>query len=274
MAGFFERLAAAVERTGSRLCVGLDPDIAAVPVGEIAARNRRLIEATSDLVCCYKPNIAFYEARGAAGMTALRETLAAIPPETPFIIDAKRGDIGSTAAAYAAALFDDLGASAVTVNPYLGEDSLQPFLCREDRGVFIVCRTSNPGGGDLQDLPVVLHNDTTPLYLAVAERAQAWNRRGNVGLVTGSTYPRELAQIRERCPGLPLLIPGIGAQGGALEASVQAAANGRADGFIVSASRGVAGAAGPGEDLGTAARAAAIRLRDGISAALPMAARG
>lgn len=274
MAGFFERLAAAVERNGSRLCIGLDPDITTTPVEEIAARNRRVIEATADLVCCYKPNIAFYEARGAAGMAALRATLTAIPPEIPFIIDAKRGDIGSTAAAYAAALFDDLGAPAVTVNPYLGADSLEPFLSREDRGVFAVCRTSNAGAVDLQNLTVTLDGETVPLYIAVAARVQAWNLRGNAGLVVGATYPRELAEVRARCPDLPILIPGIGAQGGDLAASVQAAANGSATAFLLSASRGVANAAGPGEDAGRAARAAALRLRDAINAALPTAARG
>ena len=269
MPTFFAALAAAVERTGSHLCVGLDPHPGRVPTEELAAFNRRIIEATADLAACYKPNIAFYEARGAAGMQALRETVAAIPPETPFILDGKRGDIGSTAEAYARALYDDLGAPAITVNPYLGGDSLEPFLGRPERGVFVVCRTSNPGAVDLQDLLVTAEGgDLLPLYLAVAERVRGWNTRGNAALVAGATYPREIATLRARCPELPLLVPGVGAQAGALAEAARAADNGRADGFVISASRGITEAAAPGEDAAAAARAAAQRLHGEIRAAL------
>jgi orotidine-5'-phosphate decarboxylase len=275
MPTFFETLAASVERTSSRLCVGLDPHPGRLPTAELAAFNRAIIEATHDLACCYKPNIAFYEARGAAGMQALRETLAAIPSGTPVILDAKRGDIGSTAEAYAQALFDDLGAGAITINPYLGGDAVEPFLRRAERGVFIVCRTSNSGAGDLQDLPVTLPSgETLPLYLAVAERVRGWNSNGNAALVAGATYPRELAELRARFPELPMLVPGVGAQSGSLEEAARAADNGNLAGFVISASRAITEAAAPGEDAALAARAAALRLRDAINAALRVGTAG
>jgi orotidine-5'-phosphate decarboxylase len=275
MPTFFETFAASVERTGSRLCVGLDPHPGRLPTAELAAFNRAIIEATHDLACCYKPNIAFYEARGAAGMQALRETLAAIPSGTPVILDAKRGDIGSTAEAYAQALFDDLGVAAITINPYLGGDAVEPFLRRAERGVFIVCRTSNSGAGDLQDLPVTLPSgETLPLYLAVAERVRGWNSKGNAALVAGATYPRELAELRARFPELPMLVPGVGAQSGSLEEAARAADNGNLAGFVISASRAITEAAAPGEDAALAARAVALRLRDAINAALRVGTAG
>jgi orotidine-5'-phosphate decarboxylase len=265
---FREKLTGASLANNSHLCVGLDPDYSRTPVDDVAALNRAVIEATSDLVCCYKPNIAFYEAYGTAGYAALRLTLDEIPRHIPVLIDAKRGDVGSTAESYAHALFDLWGADAVTVNPYLGRDSLEPFLRRGERGVFIVCRTSNPGAVDLQDLQVSSNGAVSePLYLAVAARANAWNENGNVGLVVGATYPAELAEVRRRCPTLPILVPGVGAQEGALEQSVRAAANGSVDGFLVSASRAVMYAS---SERGTrdAARSAAARLRDEINAVL------
>lgn len=269
MPTFFDALAAAVERTGSHLCVGLDPHPGRVPTEELASFNRRIIEATRDFAACYKPNIALYEARGVDGMQALRETIAAIPPEVPFILDAKRGDIGSTAQAYARALYDDLGAQAITINPYLGGDAVEPFLRRPERGVFVVCRTSNPGAVDLQDLTVMSEGgEPLPLYLAVAERVRGWNTHGNAALVAGATYPREIAALRARCPELPILVPGVGAQAGAVGEAAVAANNGRADGFVISASRGITEAAAPGEDSATAARAAAQRLHGAIRDAL------
>lgn len=273
---FLEKFAAAVGRNGSRLCVGLDPDPARIPGGDVAAFNAAIIDATADLVCCYKPNIAFYEALGRAGYDALRATLARIAAHgLPAFLDAKRGDIASTAEAYARAVFDDLGVDAVTVSPYLGEDALEPFLRRAERGVFVLCRTSNPGARDLQDL-VVRGEDGAdePLYLAVAGRANAWNRNGNVGLVVGATYPAELARVRERCPALSFLVPGVGAQAGALAQSVRAADNGAATGFMVNASRGVTYAARVGEDGAQAARAAALTLRDEINRELAAVVRG
>jgi orotidine-5'-phosphate decarboxylase len=262
---FLEKLAAAVASRQSRLCVGLDPDFTRTPADGVAALTRTVVEATADLVCCYKPNIAFFEAYGPAGYEALRATLDAVPPDVPVLIDAKRGDLGNTAESYAHALFDVWGADAVTVNPYMGRDSLEPFLRRADRGVFVVCRTSNPGAVDLQDLPVPAPGGgEEPLYLAVARRVRAWNSNGNAGLVTGATYPRELALVRQLCPEVPLLVPGVGAQAGALEESVRAADNGRPTGFLVNASRAVLYAEGGHHGI----RAAALQLRDGIAAAL------
>ncbi len=188
-----------------------------------------------------------------------------------MLIDAKRGDVGNTAESYAAALFDVWGADAVTVNGYLGQDSLEPFLMAADRGVFVVCRSSNPGAADLQDLVVREANGVEePLYLALASRVNSWNRNGNAGLVVGATYPRELAQVRARCPDLPILVPGVGAQQGAVAESVRAADNGTPAGFLISASRAVMyaeGDAGPREG----ARAVALRLREEINAALSSA---
>ena len=186
-----------------------------------------------------------------------------------MLLDAKRGDVPNTAEAYARAIFDEWGADAVTVNPYLGEDSLEPFLRRADRGVFVVCRTSNPGARDLQDLPVRRADGSDePLYLQVAERVYGWNRHDNAGLVVGATYPAELALVRERCPELPILVPGVGAQQGELAASVRAADNGRPWGFMVNASRGVLYAAKSGVDPAAAARAAALAVREAINAEL------
>lgn len=265
---FLEKLGAAAQRNRSRLCVGLDPDPARI-AGDVGAFNRAIIAATADLVCCYKPNIAFYEALGRAGFEALKATIAAVPDGIPVLLDAKRGDVPNTAEAYARALFDEWGADAVTVNPYLGEDSLAPFFRRAERGVFVVCRTSNPGARDLQDLRVRgADGGEEPLYLHVAARVNGWNSSGNAGLVIGATYPAELALVRERCPELPILVPGVGAQQGELAASVRAADNGRPWGFLVNASRGVLYAAQAGEDPATSARAAALALRDAINAEL------
>lgn len=266
--GFIEKLAAAVRTNGSRLCVGLDPDFKRTPVEQLLSLNREVIEATADIVCCYKPNIAFYEAYGIAGLEALRKTLSATPAHIPVLLDAKRGDVGNTAESYAAALFDIWGADAVTVNGYLGRDSLDPFLRRADRGVFVVCRTSNPGAVDLQDLPIAEEGRSPrPLYMALAERVRDWNEHGNAGLVVGATYPREMANLRAVCPELPFLVPGVGAQAGALEESVRAAANRTDTGFLISASRAVM-YAGAGNEVDVAARRAAVQLRDAINAEL------
>jgi orotidine-5'-phosphate decarboxylase len=245
--------------------VGLDPDPERLPSAakDVAAFQRTVIEATCDLVCAYKPNLAFYEALGLPGLEALRATLAAIPADLPVIADAKRGDVGHTARAYARALFDYWRFDAATVNPYLGADSLEPFLEREDRGIFLVCRTSNPGARDLQDLPVLLgeHGGTRPLFEVVAERAKAWNTRGNLGLVVGATYPEELGRLREICPEMTFLVPGVGAQGGDLEASLRRGLDARGGGLVINVSRQVLYAS-PGPDFAAAARQAALALRD------------
>jgi orotidine-5'-phosphate decarboxylase len=275
--GFFHKLARAAERNDSLLCVGLDPDPERLPSAakDVAAFQRAIIDATCDLVCAYKPNLAFYEAMGEAGLGALRGTLAAIPADVPVIADAKRGDVGHTARAYARALFDYWGFDAVTVNPYLGADSLEPFLEREDRGVFLLCRTSNPGARDLQDLPVLLGEGggqagsaqpfdgsrTRPLFEVVAERAKEWNTRGNAGLVVGATYPEELGRLREICPEMTFLVPGVGAQGGDLEACLRLGLNAEGGGLIINVSRQVLYAS-RGEDFAAAARQVALALRD------------
>ena len=270
---FFQRLEDAAARNQSRLCVGLDPDPTRIPGGDVTAFLREVVAATSDLVCCYKPNLAFFEALGDEGYTALHATLAAIPESVPVLADAKRGDIGSTAEAYARALFAVWGFDAATVNPYGGGDTIEPFLVYADRGVFVWCRSSNPGARDFQDLPVLDGaGSTRPLYEVVAERARRWNAGGNVGLVAGATYPAEIARLRSMCPDLPFLVPGVGAQGAALEEAVRAAAFAEGStpslpdgsGFLINASRGVLYASA-GSDFAPAARQAALQLRDAIN---------
>jgi len=270
---FGERVAGAAAANRSHLCVGLDPEPERIPGGDLLAWARAIIAATRDLVCCYKPNSAFYEALGRHGWEILAEVIASVPPEIPVLLDAKRGDVGNTARAYARAAFEVLGAGAVTVNPYLGEDSLAPFLAYPDRAIFILCRTSNPGAGDFQDLrvtpnmPAAGKGGAKPLYEAVAERARCWNRDGNVGLVTGATYPSEVARVRAICPDQLLLIPGVGAQGGDLAAAALAARDAHGGGFLLSSSRQVTFAS-TGDDFAVAARNAAEQLRAAIERVL------
>jgi orotidine-5'-phosphate decarboxylase len=266
-------LAAQVERANSLVCVGLDPDPARFPqrfrdLGRKAAIvefNRAIIEATSDLVCAYKPNLGFYAALGLDGLQALLETRAMIPAEIPVILDCKVGDMGSTATAYATSYFTEWQFEAVTANPYQGEDSLAPFLAYPDRAVFILCRTSNPSSADLQD--VTVQETGEPLFMRVATRARQWNRDypAQVGLVVGATYPGELAAVRERCPDLPILLPGVGAQAGDVEASVENGITARGDGLLVSSSRAII-YAGSGADFADRARAATALLRDQVNA--------
>jgi len=256
---FFETLAARIESTDSVVSVGLDPDPSRLPefVADADlprwAFNRRIIDATHEHAACYKPNAAFYE--DADGWRALRETIAyAHGKDVPVLLDAKRADIGNTTRQNAE-LLDD--ADAVTVNPYMGRDSLQPFLDRADKGVFVLCRTSNPGGADLQDLTL---ESGEPVYERVAALADLWNEHGNVGLVVGATAPEELEDLREQVPDLPFLVPGVGAQGGDAEAAVE---YGLADGVgLVNSSRGIIFAGeDQGEEFHRAAGEAAKRLR-------------
>jgi orotidine-5'-phosphate decarboxylase len=260
------------------LCVGLDPDLSRFPAPlrdepditrAIVAFNTGVIAATADLVCAYKPNLGFYLAHGGAGIVALEETRRLIPPDIPVILDAKIGDIGSTAAAYAAGVFDTWGFDAVTVNPYLGEDSLAPFLRRADRGVIVVCKTSNPGSGDLQDLSLASPAGGEPLHLTVADRVAAWSERwpATLGLVVGATYPQELAAVRRRCPDLPILLPGVGAQAGDLEVALRAGLDVEGAGLIVSASRSIiyAGTASDEIEWSAAVRTAARSYHDAIN---------
>jgi orotidine-5'-phosphate decarboxylase len=274
---FRDRLIAAARASDSLLCVGLDPIRARFPTPldaepdvtrAIVSFNAGVIAATADLVCAYKPNLGFYLAYGAAGVAALEETRRLIPAHVPVILDAKVGDIGSTAEAYATGYFDTWGFDAVTVNPYLGEDSLAPFLTRHGRGVIVVCKTSNPGSADLQNVSLDANHGQQPLFLTVADRVAAWAERwpATLGLVVGATYPTELVEVRSRCPDAPILLPGIGAQAGDLEASLHAGLDAHSMGLIVSSSRSVLYA---GTDRGTdwtaAVRAEAARLRDAIN---------
>ena len=269
-ATFFTKLDAAVERNQSLLCVGLDPTPAQLPtrhrpdIGDLLAGllawNRAVIEATADLVCVYKPNIAFYEALGAPGMALLRQTLALIPKDLPVLLDVKRGDIGSTAAAYAQACFDNLGVDAVTLSPYLGRDSIEPFARYQDKGLFILCHTSNPSAGDLQHLEItdwrtLDREGNQPLYIHVARTAVTWSP--NVGLVVGATYPEVFAGVRAAAPNQWLLVPGIGAQGGDLASTLAAGLRADDKGILINASRGVC--------LADDYRAAAQQLRDDIN---------
>ena len=267
---FNDMVATTAHRNHSLLCIGLDPDPARIPsrfAGEkdpIAAFCAAMIDATADLVCAFKPNSAFFEALGPRGGETLHRVIACVPDGVPVILDAKRGDIGNTAAAYARAAFDELGAHAITLNPYLGGDALQPFLDYADRGCILLCKTSNPGSADLQDLSLA---NGRPLYLEVARRAQtSWNHNHNVALVVGATFPAELRAVRDQCPDLPFLIPGIGAQGGDIAATVAAALDARREGVIISASRSVLFASA-GDDAAVAARREARALRDAINVA-------
>jgi len=262
---FLERLLQAARTNRSLLCVGLDPDPELMPNVDIFTFNKAIVDATADLVCAYKPNLAFYEALGIEGIDALQRTLSYIPKAIPVIGDAKRGDIGSTARAYARALFETFGFDAATVNPYLGHDSLEPFIEYREKGVFILCRTSNAGSAHFQALPLL--ETSRPLFELVAERAGEWNRYGNVGLVVGATYPEELRRVRQLCPKMPLLIPGIGAQGGDLANAVGYGVDAKGEMAIISSSRQILYAS-PGKDFAVAARRVAQNLRDQINSYL------
>ncbi len=255
---FFSRLEARARAVGSLLCVGLDPHTKEItPPGEQPTPQHlrdfclRLIEATVDVAAAYKPNAAFFEIFGAEGMQVLQEIIAAVPNDIPVILDAKRGDIASTAQAYARSAFHTLGASAVTVNPYLGRDAVEPFLEDPERGVFLLCKTSNPGAADLQDL-LLAHGiqdsaqGSRTLYSQVALLAQQWNLHDNLGLVVGATYPQDLARVRNLAPDLWILAPGVGAQGGDLRAALEAGLRSDGLGLLLPVSRALSRAADPG----------------------------
>jgi len=262
---FVEKLTRAARKNGSLLCVGLDPDPKLMPdrVG-VFEFNRAIIETTHDLVCAYKPNLAFYEALGNEGLDALKRTVNYIPKDIPVIADAKRGDIGNTAKAYARALFEYFGFDATTVNPYLGFDSIEPFIEYHDKGVLILCRTSNAGAVDFQSLRCEIENDHRPLFEVVALKAGQWNKSGNIGLVVGATYPEELRLIRQIQPDMPLLIPGIGAQGGDLALAVRYGVDVRGEKAIINSSRQIIYASRE-KDFARSARQAALTLRDQIN---------
>ena len=267
MASFNEKIIAASRTNESLVCVGLDVDPARMPIGDVYEFNKAIIEATSDLVCSYKPNMAFYEALGIPGLQALQRTLECIPEHIPVICDAKRGDIGSTAAAYARAIFEQWGFDAATVNPYLGRDSVEPFLEYAEKGVLILCHTSSPGSEDFQDQLVGADGHRRPLFEKVALKALEWNAGGNAGLVVGATYPQQLQTVRTLCPDMVILAPGIGAQGGDLENTVRYGTNAAGEGLIINSSRGIIYASSDAGDFADAARSAADELRQAINAA-------
>ena len=272
---FLARLAARSAAAGTVLCVGLDPDPTTLPAGfsadlvGIEAFSRLVLEAVAPVAAAIKPNLAFFEAYGSAGLAALERLRATIPGDIPVVMDAKRGDIGSTAARQAVALFDALGADAVTVSPYLGKEAIAPLLERLDRFAYVLCRTSNAGAAELQSLVVAADPEVglpaEPLYARVARRVTAWGPGGTVGLVVGATAPVELSEIRELAPGLAFLVPGVGAQGGeigpvlAAGRARQAPAGERpGGGLLVNVSRGIAGEARGSSDPGAALRAASL----------------
>ncbi len=265
---FMQSLQAAWRRNDSLVCVGLDPEPAKFPAhlrgdaDAVFAFCRAIVGATADLVCAFKPQIAHFAALGAEdALERLIAHIHAAHPGVPVILDAKRGDIGSTAQHYATEAFGRYRADAVTANPYLGRDSVQPFLDHADKGVILLCRTSNPGSRDLQELDV----GGRKLYQHVAELvANEWNGNGNCALVVGATWPEELADVRRRVGELPLLVPGVGAQGGDVEAVVKNGRTAGGTGLMISSSRAIL-YAGDGEDFATAARAAALALRDQIN---------
>lgn len=271
----FRELLEAQWEQGKFLCVGLDSDFEKIPEAAhmggtretIVNFNRAIIDATRDLVCAYKPNSAFYEAHGDEGWNALRETIQYIrdqAPEVAVILDAKRGDIGNTNNGYVESAFDHLHADAVTVQPYPGREAIQPFLDRTDKGVIVLCKTSNDGASEFQDLSV----EGKPLYQVVAQHvATEWNAHGNCALVVGATYPEELAEVRKIVGDMPILIPGIGTQNGDLEKTVKAGKDSRGKGMIISASRAVIFAS-DGADFAAKAREKATGLDSAIRAAL------
>lgn len=263
---FIEKLLHASRKNNSLLCIGLDPDPQLMPDVEIAEFNRQIIEATKDLVCAYKPNLAFYESLGIDGLIALEKTLRCVPDDIPVIADAKRGDIGNTARKYALSLFETYGFDAATVSPYLGHDSLEPFTDYPDRGIFILCNTSNAGAADFQQLRCSTEGEEEdmPLFEVVAKKAAEWNVHRNIGLVVGATRPRSLKRIRDICPAMPLLIPGVGAQGGDLASAVRYGSDTNGEKAIINSSRQVLYAS-KGKEYPTAARMEAIGLRDRIN---------
>lgn len=252
--GYFDKLETRCRRIESNLCIGLDPDSRRIPKHVGAGPDgvyrfcSEIVEATSDYAAAFKPNLAFFEALGTEGWHVLRQVLDQIDGDIPVIADAKRGDIGTTAQQQARSIFERLKADAVTLNPLLGTDSIEPFLCFPHRGIYILCLTSNPGAQDFQ-----IPND---LFLRIAEKAKEWNKDGNIGLVVGATHPEQMDRVRETAPELPILIPGLGAQGGDLEMLMGSARDEPRHKMLFSVSRSILYAS-DGKDFGHAARKAA-----------------
>ena len=263
METFFSFLEKRVDDCSSLLCIGLDPHISDLEKPTAASALdfcRRLVKQTAPYAAAFKPNAAFFEVLGPEGWTALRQVVEAVQAESdrlgsmiPVILDAKRGDIASTARAYAKSAFEQLGAHAITLNPYLGKDSIDPFLTYKEKGVFLLCKTSNPGAADLQDSPLASGD---PLYIKVAQLAQQWNTKNNIGLVVGATQAEALARVRAAASQLWFLSPGVGAQGGNLESALKAGLRADGKGMLINVSRSIAQAENP--------KLAAAELRDEI----------
>lgn len=263
---FIEKFKQISEKNNSLVCVGLDSDLSKIPKFLLNNKypifefNKGIISKTKDLVCAYKLNIAFYELLGVKGIESLQKTIEMIPRKIPVIIDAKRGDIGNTAEAYAKAIFETIGCDATTVNPYLGYDSIKPFLEYKDKGIMILCRTSNEGAKDFQDLICV-----KPLYQIVAEKVKEWNEYGNCGVVAGATFPEELKIIRNIVGNeMPILIPGVGTQGGELEKVVRFGTNLEGKMAIINSSRAIIYSSSD-ENFADTAREQTSILRDAIN---------
>jgi uridine monophosphate synthetase len=269
MESFFSFLEKRVDDCSSLLCIGLDPHVSDIPSPTAeSARDfcLNLIKQTSRYAAAFKPNAAFFEVFGAEGWTALKDVIDAIQAESnrmgskiPVILDAKRGDIASTAEAYAKSTFENLDADCITLSPYLGKDSIEPFIQKSEKGVFLLCKTSNPGSGDLQDLMVTIDNGpstTVYLYEHVARLAQQWNSKNNIGLVVGATHIQAMKRVRAAAPDLWFLAPGVGAQGGELEAALKAGLRQDGKGLLINVSRAIARAEKPG--------LAAAEMRDQI----------
>ena len=269
---FTKKLSSAWRTRNSLLCVGLDPDVSRFPAALQAQPDgiftfcKAIVDATADAACCFKPQIAYFAAlRAEDQLEALCQYIRSQYPDLPVVLDAKRGDIGATAEQYAREAFERYNADAVTVNPYMGADSVAPYMEWQDRGVIVLCRTSNPGGSDLQFMQV----DGKPLYQHVARLvAEKWNRNGQCGLVVGATYPQELAEVRAIVGDMPLLVPGIGAQGGDIAATVAAGRDRHGAGMMINSSRAILYAkplAGSDETFEQAARRLAFETRDAIN---------
>jgi orotidine-5'-phosphate decarboxylase len=268
---FLEKLASAQQKNSSYLCVGLDIVVANSPLPILDQDEpmlpfaRAIIEATEDLVCAYKPNLGFYIAEGAAGVVALERIVRLIPPHIPIILDGKFGDIGNTAEAYARGAFEPFRADAVTLAPYIGSDSVKPFLKRADKGAFVLARTSNMNAREFQSLTLrdESNENALPLYEVVAQKANTWHAEGPgaCGLVVGATAPEELRRIRDIAPDLPFLIPGVGAQGGDLRTAIKFGKTRDGLGPVINASRSILYAS-PKADFAEAARAEALRIVD------------
>lgn len=274
-ASFEHRLRQRMKSSESLVCVGLDPSLDRLPAGIDASPAgvvefcTSLVEATSDYAAAFKPNLGFFVGLGRAGLDALWQVRQAIPAGIPVILDCKVGDIGSTAEAYAHGWFDEFGFDAITVSPYLGEDSIVPFLQDATRGVFILCKTSNPGSGDFQDL-IVDNGESAPLFVEVAARCREWNDRypASIGLVVGATYPEQLRAVRTHCPTQTILLPGFGAQGGDIRQALETGADSSGMGLLCSASRSIMYAS-DGDDYASAARESVRILRDAVNLCRP-----